>query len=84
MTYIHAGTTRLQPGNPQPGPPLAGVLDRYTISETPHGPVRTVIVTEEPTGEQIGLRLVSTHVLALFAAVSALRMSLCCRRRRRC
>ncbi len=50
MTYVHAGTTRLQPGNPQPGEVLAGVLDRYTISETPHGLVRTMIVTEEPTG----------------------------------
>jgi hypothetical protein len=26
-----------------------------------------VIVTEEQTGEQVGLRLASTHVLALFA-----------------
>ena len=50
MTYVHAGTTRLQPGNPQPGEGLAGVLDRYTISEVLHGPVRTVIVTEESTG----------------------------------
>jgi hypothetical protein len=29
--------------------------------------VRTVIVTEELTGEQVGLRLVSTHMLVLFA-----------------
>jgi hypothetical protein len=31
---------------PQPGEVLAGVIDRYTVSETPQGFVRTVIVTE--------------------------------------
>lgn len=67
ITYVHAGMTCLQPGNPQPVEVLAGVIDRYTISETPYGLVRTVIMTEELTGEQVGLRLVSTHVLALFA-----------------
>jgi hypothetical protein len=52
---------------PQPGEVLAGVIDRYTISETPQGPVRTVIVTEERTGARISLRLASTSLLALFA-----------------
>jgi len=36
---------------PRPGEVLAGVIDRYTISDTPQGPVRTVIVTEERTGQ---------------------------------
>jgi hypothetical protein len=35
---------------PQPGEVLAGVIDRYTISQTPQGLVRTVIVTEARTG----------------------------------
>ena len=52
---------------PQPGAVLAGVIDRYTVSETPQGPVRTVIVTEERTGEPISVQLASTSLLALFA-----------------
>jgi hypothetical protein len=52
---------------PQPGEVLAGVIDRYTVSETPQGFVRTVIVTEERTGRQVGVRLASTSLLALFA-----------------
>ena len=52
---------------PQPGEVLAGVIDHYTISDTPQGPVRTVIVTEERTGEQIRVQLASTSLLALFA-----------------
>jgi hypothetical protein len=52
---------------PQPGEVLTGVIDRYTVSETPQGFVRTVIVTEERTGEQVSLRLASTSLLALFA-----------------
>jgi hypothetical protein len=52
---------------PQQGEVLTGVIDRYTVSETPQGFVRTVIVTEERTGEQVGLRLASTSLLALFA-----------------
>jgi len=43
------------------------VIDRYTSSDTPQGPVRTVIVTEERTGEQISIQLASTSLLALFA-----------------
>jgi hypothetical protein len=43
------------------------VIERYSVSETPQGPVRTVIVTEERTGEQISLQLTSTSLLALFA-----------------
>jgi hypothetical protein len=43
------------------------VIDRYTISQTPQGLVRTVIVTEERTGERVCLQLVSTSLLALFA-----------------
>lgn len=35
---------------PQPGEVLAGVIDRYTISDTPQGLVRTVIVTEAQDG----------------------------------
>ena len=53
--------------HPQPGEVLAGVIDRYTVSETPQGFVRTVIVTEARTGEQVRLRLASTSLLALFA-----------------
>ncbi|HEX9868348.1 MAG TPA: hypothetical protein VGC99_07075, partial [Candidatus Tectomicrobia bacterium] len=52
---------------PRPGEVLAGVIERYTVSDTPQGPVRTVIVTEERTGEQISLQLTSTSLLALFA-----------------
>jgi len=52
---------------PQPGEVLAGVIDRYTISETPQGPVRTVIVTDVWTGERVRLPLTSTSLLALFA-----------------
>jgi hypothetical protein len=43
------------------------VIDRYTISDTPQGLVRTVIVTEAQTGEQVSLRLASTCLLSLFA-----------------
>ena len=53
--------------HPQPGEILAGVIDRYTVSETPQGPVRTVMVTEARAGEQVRLRLASTSLLALFA-----------------
>jgi hypothetical protein len=52
---------------PQPGEVLVGVIDRYTISETPQGLVRAVMVTEERTGERVCLRLASTSLLALFA-----------------
>jgi hypothetical protein len=52
---------------PQPGEVLAGVIDRYTISDTPQGLVRTVIVTEARTGERVSLRLASTILLSLFA-----------------
>lgn len=52
---------------PRPGEVLIGVIDRYTISDTPQGPVRTVIVTEEQTGEPISVQLASTSLLALFA-----------------
>jgi hypothetical protein len=52
---------------PQPGEVLAGMIDRYTISDTPQGLVRTVIVTEARTGEQVSLRLASTCLLSLFA-----------------
>jgi hypothetical protein len=52
---------------PQPGEILAGVIDRYTVSETPQGFVRMVIVTEEQTGERVRLPLASTSLLALFA-----------------
>jgi hypothetical protein len=52
---------------PQPGEVLTGVIDRYTVSKTPQGFVRTVIVTEEWTGAQVSLRLASTSLLALFA-----------------
>jgi hypothetical protein len=52
---------------PQPGEVLAGVIDQYTISQTPQGLVRTAIVTEERTGERVRLRLASTSILALFA-----------------
>jgi hypothetical protein len=43
------------------------VIDRYTISYTPQGLVRTVIVTEARTGARVSLRLASTSLLALFA-----------------
>jgi hypothetical protein len=52
---------------PQSGEVLTGVIDRYTVSATPQGFVRTVIVTEERTGEQVSLPLASTSLLALFA-----------------
>jgi hypothetical protein len=43
------------------------VIDRYAIGQTPHGPVRTVIVSQEPTGEPVSLWLSSTNLLSLFA-----------------
>jgi hypothetical protein len=43
------------------------VINRYAVSEIPQGFVRTVIVTEERTGEQVSLPLASTRLLALFA-----------------
>jgi hypothetical protein len=52
---------------PQPGEVLAGVIIQYTISQTPQGLVRTVIVTEAQTGERVRLQLASTSLLALFA-----------------
>jgi hypothetical protein len=52
---------------PQPGEVLAGVINQYSISQTPRGLVRTVIVTEARTGEQVSLQLASTSLLALFA-----------------
>jgi hypothetical protein len=52
---------------PRPGEVLAGVIECYTISDTPQGPVRTVIVTEEGTGKQVSVQLVSTSLLSLFA-----------------
>jgi hypothetical protein len=52
---------------PQPGEVLAGVIDRYPISATPQGLVRTVSVTEAQTGEQVSLRLTSRCLLSLFA-----------------
>jgi hypothetical protein len=62
-----SGDAGLPPWRPQPGEVLAGVIDHYTISETPQGLVRTVIVTEERTGEQVSVQLASTSLLALFA-----------------
>jgi hypothetical protein len=43
------------------------VIDRYAIGHTPHGPVRTVIISEEPAGERVSLWLSSTSLLSLFA-----------------
>jgi hypothetical protein len=52
---------------PQPGKGLAGVIHQYTVSQTPQGLVRTVIVTDQLTGERVRLPLASTSLLALFA-----------------
>lgn len=52
---------------PQPGEVLAGVIHQYTISQTPQGLVRTVIITEVLTGARVSLQLASTSLLALFA-----------------
>lgn len=52
---------------PRPGEVLVGVIDRYTISDTPRGLVRTVIVIETQTGEQVSLHLASMCLLSLFA-----------------
>jgi hypothetical protein len=52
---------------PQPGEVLVGVIDHYSISDTPQGLVRTVVVTEARTGVRVSLRLTSTSLLALFA-----------------
>ena len=62
-----SGDAGLPPWRPQPGEVLAGVIDHYTISETPQGPVRTVMVTDVWTGERVRLQLTSTSLLALFA-----------------
>jgi len=64
LPYWDDGPTVWQP---QPGEVLAGVIDRYTISDTPQGLVRTVIVREAQTGEQVSLRLASMCLLSLFA-----------------
>jgi hypothetical protein len=63
---LPSGDAGLPLWRPQPGEILAGVIDRYTSSDTPQGPVRTVIVTEERTGEQVSIQLASTSLLALF------------------
>lgn len=65
-THLY-GDDELPAWRPQPGEVLTGVIDRYAVSETPQGFVRTVIVTEERTGEQVSLQLASTSLLALFA-----------------
>ena len=62
-----SGDAGLPTWRPRPGEGLAGVIDHYTISDTPQGPVRTVIVTEERTGEPVRVQLASTSLLALFA-----------------
>jgi hypothetical protein len=62
-----SGDAGLPTWRPRPGEVLAGVIDHYTISDTPQGPVRTVLVTDERTGERVRLRLASTSLLALFA-----------------
>ena len=64
LPYWDDGPTVWQP---QPGEVLAGVIDRYTISDTPQGLVRTAIVTEAQTGEQVSLRLTSMCLLSLLA-----------------
>jgi hypothetical protein len=61
-----SGDARLPLWRPQPGEVLAGVIDCYTVSDTPQGPVRTVIVAEEQTGELVGVQLASTSLLSLF------------------
>jgi hypothetical protein len=61
------GEDGLPTWRPQPGEVLTGVIDRYTVSETPQGFVRTVMVTEARTGAQRSLRLASMSLLALFA-----------------
>jgi len=61
-----SGEAGLPLWRPQPGEGLAGVIDFYTVSDTPEGQVRTVIVTEERTGEQVGVQLASTSLLSLF------------------
>jgi hypothetical protein len=55
------------PWRPQPGEILARVIDCYSISETPQGPVRTVTVIEASTGAQVRVLLSSTILLSLFA-----------------
>ncbi len=62
-----SGDAGLPLWRPQPGEVLTGVIDRYTVSETPQGFVRTVMVTEARTGAQRSLRLASMSLLALFA-----------------
>jgi hypothetical protein len=61
------GDDRPPTWRPQPGEVLAGVIDHYSLSDTPQGLVRTVIVTEARTGMWVSLRLASTSLLALFA-----------------
>lgn len=52
---------------PHPGEALTGVIERYTLGQTPSGRIRGVIVSREPTGEEVSLWLASTTLLALFA-----------------
>jgi hypothetical protein len=61
-----SGDAGLPLWRPQPGEVLAGVIDYYTVSDTPQGPVRAVIVTEEQTGEQVSVQLASRSLLSLF------------------
>jgi hypothetical protein len=51
---------------PKPGEVLIGVIESYDIGHTPYGPVRTVIATEEKTGEKVSLWLSSTVLLEQF------------------
>src|SRR5918912_2129970 len=67
MTSSTTGAAGPPAWRPQPGEVLVGVIDRYAISHMPQGAVRTVIVTEEPTGERVSLRLSSRILLSLFA-----------------
>jgi hypothetical protein len=51
---------------PEPGDILVGRIDAYDVGHTNYGPVRTVLLTQEDTGERVSVWLSSTVLLNLF------------------
>ena len=53
---------------PEPNAVLVGVVEHYDEGFSHYGPVRTVIVRDEQTGERVSVWLSSTVLLNLFEA----------------
>lgn len=52
--------------NPKPGGNLVGTVRRYDVGQSAFGPVHTVIVEREASGEFVSVWLSSTVLLSLF------------------